>query len=393
MKPHVRQFVSWLRLVFPPAGVALGAAATLLFLDAQCWWLMWQFGAQPPLEMLRIRDVMGLLTCFLIGATRITRFHPIFRPDYDAWLRTMPWHVGKPLPGGPVHLVLQDAFLLLLIWILMPQFTLSISYVPLCFLVGYLAAVALALYVAGVSSISYLLAFGLGLIVHVVRDPSAALAIAVLLYIPALWGLRAAWGNLWIATDLNSLEGFFKRIGKTITANAREEDEIEIAWPFDELAPRLPQYSISYRNGVLVSLLLGWWVYVLVSMWKNPVEQRTAALFATGPMMGAVVVRVIRYVNGHRPPLSLVARFVRNLGIIPRYDVIFVAPILALVIALAGQQAVLAQIVPPAVTMGGTTALVFIIVLTMGPSLARWHFTGGHRRSTGLRNAERFEKI
>ena len=392
MKSRLRQFLSWLRLVFPPLEVVLTAAAMLMLMNGLCLWVLFEFGAAPPPEAIRIRDACGLVTCLIIGFSRVTRFHPIFRPDYAAWLRLTPWHVGKPLPGGPVHLVPQDALTLVLIWIAMPEFAMNISLLPLLFLVGYLIASIIALYIAGVWPIAYLLAYGMGLVALTAHTPQNGLIVSLLLYVFALLGIHMAWGCGWVPIELNNIDHIFKRAG-LYSGSTPEEQDSDLAWPYDQLAPRLPRYSISYRNGVLLSLLFGWWVYVVISLVKLPVDRRGVAMFVMTLVMALPALRALRYINGHRSPLNLPARIVCRLGFIPRYDVIFAAPILGVLIACLGQRAVVQNIAPPEIVAPLTVSLVFLVVLTMGPSFARWHLTGGHRLSTNAFKGDRFEKI
>ncbi len=52
----------------------------------------------------------GLL-CFAaawLGLIRMAWFHPSLRSSYRNWLKTTCWHVGKPLPLGPVTLTWLD---------------------------------------------------------------------------------------------------------------------------------------------------------------------------------------------------------------------------------------------------------------------------------------------
>ena len=110
------------------------------------------------------------------------------------------------------------------------------------------------------------------------------------------------------------------------------------------------------------------------------------ACFAAG-------ARLIRYLNGYAPPLSLLGRLGTGRLIIPAYDQVFVAPLLAMVVAgaayvlsglpLRAAAPVLAWLHAPQWTAPITFALVAFIIASGRPSLRHWRLCGGHRHWHG----------
>jgi hypothetical protein len=392
MNLQVTRLASWLRLVFPPAYIILGVVVPLLPLD----WIYWQFRIrfnQPvPVEITRPRDCIVLAACVLLGVIRVLRFHPFFLRDYCQWLRTTPWQAGKPLPGGPIHLVLQDILPVLLVRLLAPEFTFNILYLPLAYLAGYLVPLALVLRATGVWQAGYLVAFGLGLAVHEILDPPVTLTVAVGCYLIAVSGTRTAWHRDWEPADVRS--PFSALLGiRRQEPDMADGSNVEIAWPLDVLAPRLPSISVRRHDAVLLALLAGWWVYVLISIIPGRIDQMNTAVFAISVAILAAPMRLAVYIYRYRSPISLWGRIVRQWGIIPRYDVVFVAPLLAIAIGVVGQGALWTAPLPPAAVAATTIAAVLLVALNAGPSLARWSLTGGHRLRTGFLDPQRFARI
>ena len=306
MTPYIRQLASWLRLVFPPAGYVASLIAALVFYDLVLWWVFYRVGLPVPTDVLRQRDVVALVACVVLGVFRGTAFHPLFRTEYRKWLRTTPWRVGKRLPAGPVHLVVQDIVPLLIIWTLAPDLSLSPLRLPCWFLSGYLAALAIAFLFAGETWGAYVLAFGLGLALRLQWNVAALSAVLVALYAPALAALRLSLGrfpwddSVWI--DAKTPQWWRYRASGEV--EKRDDAGLDLAWPFDRLGPRLPQFTMPYIHGVLLGLLCGWWVYAALSLIPQPKDRELIAFAAVWLTPTAAAVRLLVYVAHYRPPLS-----------------------------------------------------------------------------------------
>jgi hypothetical protein len=152
-----------------------------------------------------------------------------------------------------------------------------------------------------------------------------------------------------------------------------------LGWPFDLMRPRPVPSGISYRDGTLISLLAGWWVYAITA---NPMSDETRMPILAYAMMAPMVaaaVRLGRYCTFYRPPISLWGRLITLRWIVGGYDKVFLAPLgiiatLALVARLWFLWGLSMQ----------TAALIFVVLglliaLNAAPTLDDWRLTGSHR--------------
>jgi hypothetical protein len=199
------------------------------------------------------------------------------------------------------------------------------------------------------------------------RNIYVAIAVLLALYVLCYWGLRQylkgfPWNSkYWKADPVRELRKQAIRQGG-------------IGWPFKFLniyeAP-----AISFGGAFLLSLLLTWWICVLRWLAEIPYSFGLLVLFA-------VYVAWLRwwvYGLAHRPPISLWGRIFTFRWIIPRYDMIYVAPICVL---LAG------TLVPFALGRAGLDRtwnfelsffLIFLLAFSLPPRLREWSLTGPHR--------------
>src|SRR5207249_1213109 len=106
-----------LRLVLP-SGPILGIFAVLYVISEASrrlleWWLapFLQFQIRPGTLLLAV-------ACFSYASFRTTHCHPFYNARYRRWLQTTPWTSRLPLPLGPIHLVWQDGFVLVMMALL-----------------------------------------------------------------------------------------------------------------------------------------------------------------------------------------------------------------------------------------------------------------------------------
>ncbi|HVX13416.1 MAG TPA: hypothetical protein VHC22_19690 [Pirellulales bacterium] len=381
----IRRVVQWLRVAALPPRVWL-LLLPVLAIEVCYWCTVWQ-GAAFPIDhfLLQRRDWLLIAAAILLGMSRVQAFHPLYQHGYRNWLRVTPWTSGVPLPVGPIHLVLQDAVLLLLGFLLWHHPQVSQFYLPLGFMFGYLALLCASFASTGMTGFAYLLAFGLGEVIRQWYDPATALAIAVWLYLAGWIGLRRMlakfpWGlsTYWTAPSLQSIN----------EANLRQM----LGWPLDQLQRSLGK--LSYVHGCLLSLLMGWWAYSLISLVPNPMDaanfMRLALGFSTIP---ALAMRTFPYWMDYRPPISFWGRLLTLRWIIPRYDHFLIAPILISIAATTLPYLLVGWQVPDLAALALTVSVVLGLAANMPPSLENWRLTGFHRIVPGSMNKQEFEKI
>jgi hypothetical protein len=373
--------IPWLRVVLPSQGLLV--ALTVLYAGAAAvrLWLERHFGVQLPEEVRRLftAPVLGF------GAVgyaiwRVMAFHPLYRSEYRKWLATTPWTSRQPLPLGPVHLVPQDVVLvgtvvLLAFWLSGDRW---VVHVPLLFLTVYLLFLGGTMFFTGAWPWGYTVAFGLGLIVWLWNRPLACASAALVTYAAAYAGLRWSlahfpWEPRWVR-ELSDLMG----------ANVHPERGLgnALGWPFGRLAPKLPglEFHIPVHHALLISLLIGWWVFAATSALNDSEDRQNVIL--SMPLSAVFFVPVVRlsvYCTSYRSPISFLGRLATGRWFIPGYDQVFVPSLLAIWIGcsleiisvLIGLRHLYSQPI--------IIALVLFITLGMGPSLKVWRLTGQHR--------------
>ncbi len=367
--------IHWLRVVLPAWWLLMIPVIGCGVFEAPIVYLEWKLG--QPLQDFRVRrPSLGFLCIFSIfyAVYRAVGFHPLTRPSYARWLVTTPWTSARPLPLGPIHLVTQDVLILagavLLAW---PANRLQALVVAQVFLLVYLIGLAVTLWLTGEKLCAYVVGFGAGLMLHFLLKLPAFGVAALATYGIAFWGLRRALARFpWAALPLTSkLEKGKHQVGLE-----------ELGWPFRALAPKYIGFQgIQTQDAFFFSLLAGWFFYVV--LWLFMTEKDFKPEYAESvlhPLLtGLIGGRILIYLYGHLPPISFPGRVALGRWIIPKFDQIFLAPLLALLVgcslpaffALAGIEPILACSV--------TLSLCLFILMGMGPSLKAWRLTGHHR--------------
>jgi hypothetical protein len=338
----------------------------------------WRIGRPVPLE---VRP--GVLTlralCFFYGVYRVTRFHPYFHPGYCRWLASTPWVDRKPLPLGPVHLVWQDAF------VLVPLALLSLFQVDLdpltlvpVLMGGYLVLLSLTFIEPGLAGFAYALAFGLGLLVRLWPIPWACALAAVGSYLVGYVGLRCWLRKSLRVINLSQLESP-TNLSESPTEPAL--DRSGLGWPFNQLGPKwLSRARISSGHAVVVSLLAGWWLYACAALVRHPMNARQLlSVVAVISVSGVVAGRTALYCNGYAAPISFWGRVWTLRWIIPGYDQVFLGPVLALLGGLFFLRQFDLANLDALYAFPIAMSFALFVALAMPPSLKAWRLTGNHR--------------
>jgi hypothetical protein len=319
---------------------------------------------------------MTLLLIFVFGVLRASSLHPLVWTSYGSWLERTPWRMPKPLPLGALHLTPRDGILLALVALAMHDATVSRLLVPLLFLIGYYLASCCLLLATGEKGFCYALLFGLGLVARLWSELPEAVAVAALCYPLAVWGLRYSLARFpWSSPLLRRAFDLIRNAGLQNTGD-KIAPTPQLGWPFDIIRPRQPPSGISYLDGTIVSLLVGWTLYGVAS-------NRDALEFSLG--LGGLVVMMITfgrvglYCQSYRPPISLWGRIWTGRWIIPGYDKVLIPSIAVLVIAVVTVRLLERRVLEPQIVDPVAIALALFVLLNSGPSLEDWRHTGSHR--------------
>jgi len=382
----------WLWLVLPPGwAVAAFFLPYLLYEALRLWMELRVFGTGPRFES----DVLGpptyliVATCVAYGGFRAIAFHPLFRPEYCKWLELTRWTDRKPLPAGPIHLVVQDLVVIGLLLALMHTWGMAILQAILAFAFVYQLLLVIPLWVTGLRWRSYAILFVLGAAIWQSQNAAAVVTIVAALYPFTYLSLRRSLERFpWQLPDWwPRLE-----VKPDATREDRKPGRKYLGWPYDLLQPLRPRWRIRLCDGTAASVLLGWWVYAGLSH-VSDFERDSPLPLAWFLIFGAIAWRAVLYCGNYWWPISLWGRLWTGRWIIPRYDRVLVAPILALAVLFFGPVVMRFLHVGIPLQAAVTVALIAWILMNMGPKLIVWQLTGGHRIHPGTADKRLFVKL
>jgi hypothetical protein len=310
------------------------------------------------------------------GFRRVRSFHPAFQPEYRAWLARTPWTPAKGMPLGPVHLVLADAVLLgLAVAASWPYYGAagSLDLVKI-FLGAYTSMLLLTLFVTGERLAAYTVWAGLGtmLLFRSLDGPFYAAAAAT--YLVGMIGFRRSLGRFpWNFSATSTTQAL------NHSALDEEIHRARFAWPFAYLSPGTRYLSLGLVDGVVLALLGGWTLFVALSLFPPRDHDGLYAIMPNLILLAAVARVFVYRVNEHRPPISLSGRVATGRWIVPAYDRVFVAPLLAAVVAAIFSVLFYRWNVPAGLGATTTFAASLLILFTGGPTRREWLLTAPSR--------------
>jgi len=349
----------------------LAAVLLICGIQATIYYVEHVLGKPLPLKI-HPGEVLLLVACLLHGIGRATRTHPCFDGEYLAWLRTTPWTSAKPLPQGPVHLVWEDAVIMsffAIVSLILPAFV--VPKLILTAFAAYLAVITLSLWITDASGHGYLCALGLGFVVLYLKRAEIALAICLIVYVIAFLGLRRSLANLsWALLTLpRAKEDLLKKFRQA-----------QIGWPYQRIMADVSRNRlVNSADAVLCVLLGAFWLYACASLAFNPAQRQVllALVLCFAPLITSLV-RLSIYTLGYVSPISFWGRLFTLRPLVPRYDVVFLTPLLAVACGIAALAAFWGR-VPDEITLLVPAAVAILVNLLGPPGLRRWRLTGGHR--------------
>jgi hypothetical protein len=385
--------IRWLRVVLPPGWVFVLAAFFYLVMQIYARVLEWVEGIAFFGNPDRMTALYLTFLAMLYAIYRVASFHPATRPGYFEWLRGTPWTSRQPLPLGPVHLVWQDAVILGTgLAVFAPLLQWRSVFVIEGFLVAYLVALAMVSYLTGQRVWSYALVFGVGSMVLCWPDPFAFFVVAAVTCWFGWVALRESLARFpW--EDAGTLEAFHRQVRVAFYAQKHLQVNA-LGWPHDQMGPESVEHSsrgvgiglTTWRDTLLTGLVVGWIVYVMFTCMRrgNPamgpdyfrVLELLLYVFSCLFLIGG---RLCIYLDCYRPPLSLMGRLAHLRLIIPGFDQVLVAPLLAIMVLVAASNIVMWTKIDSIITLSIAAALTWWILLGVGPSLKTWRLTGHHR--------------
>ncbi len=356
-----------------PGRLLVPLALLFIFFEGPVLYLEWRIG-RPLLELkVRPGTVLIYLTAAFYGIYRAMAFHPFYQEDYRQWLELTPWTVHKPLPMGPISLILEDGVLLsVLILISLTQpYHYSIRIVNI-FLISHSVFLAATFWSTGTRYFGYLAVFGVDLAILLWPSPWICFAVTVSIYLVVYEGLwqslaRFPWPIEWSLNDLLNTQGLTEKLVGPACG-----------WPYDRFFRDIrtsEKYTMAPVDAILLSLVAGWSAYCIFSLVQDP-----DARLGMGSVLAAFVSyfvwlsRLVTYTNFYRPPISLWGRIWTGKWVIPGYDICLVGPAFAIVGGV-----LMYAMSPRELRAAVAMTTVILLILLVPPELRKWRLTGKHR--------------
>ncbi|HUG19497.1 MAG TPA: hypothetical protein VMM56_10990, partial [Planctomycetaceae bacterium] len=248
------------------------------------------------------------------------------------------------------------------------------------FLTCYLVVWCFALMITGQTRHAYAIALGLSGLLFVWPSPIGCLILFGVLYAIARSGivkcfhLFADWSpDPWRSCNPNL---------RALSSQQKQRDR-RLGWPYDVLSPKRIEDSISVGWSAALGILVGWWCFALVFL-HVPAGCQDPLMAAC--LIAIIVggVRLLAYLVGSAAPLSIRGRVLNHRWILPRYDVVLIAPLLIVLLALTMISISSFPWIPvsilTAIVAGGSV----FISLACPPGLEEWKLTGSHRIVPGI---------
>ena len=239
------------------------------------------------------------------------------------------------------------------------------------FLIGHQAMVMIPSFSTGSISFGYAIAFMIGLSIRLWPEPRYFLASALAGYLVGWVGLRFSLANFpWPSYEKPEL------------ADPKKAAlEAACGWPFDQLQPRARAGRILPGHaGVFISLLAGWYLFAIESLFPNPGARWTYLhLTFANSILFLALGRTSIYRSGYAAPINFWGRLRTFRWVIPGYDQVYLAPLCTILVGVLAVDRFRPAGLVDDTFLPVALAAAFLVTLTTGPSLARWRLTGRHR--------------
>lgn len=335
-------------------------------------------------EVVRVRAVIIGAAAVVFAFYRVLRFHPGCSQAYADWLKLSPWEPQKPLPLGPVLPVWQDAVTIGALSGIAVVHAHVNPQLPLVAFVGtYLGVMSVVL----LSTRQWPVCIALGFLWPALLLPdlnffgveSLMAVIAIVVFV----GYRHSLTSFpWIpVVSIKRMSASTLQTEINFDAAGEPEDQRQLAkagWPYWVLSAKYRRQSITTRNGAVISAMATWLCYCLI----KSTGAKSQPELAVAVVLVAAVVRTTVYLVDARPPFNILGRLRTGRIVVPGFDQVFLAPILA------GSVATLADLVVRfsgdwfPMTEAGVVGMCLCILLNTGPSLKTWMLTGQNRLAT-----------
>ncbi|MBI5095872.1 MAG: hypothetical protein HZB26_25990 [Candidatus Hydrogenedentes bacterium] len=337
----------------------------------------------------------------MYGLARALAFHPCFDTEYRTWLARTPFSGRQPLPAGPAHLVWQDAVVIIALTAFGLVYSMSPYRIVVCMFAPYLFFHAGTLHVTDNKGASYVLYCGVPCMWYFSGHEILRWCIPTLLYLLAFIQLPRC---LRFIAEYNAqpaeasppavsevIRQTNEALGNRTTVRGTDAGENDLAisfWPYNRLAP-IAAHDFPRIDAILIPIALTWWVASSLSF--IPEDEFLLPKTSIAPWIASFVIslvlslgRLLKYMSGCSSPINLFGRVATLRWIVPGFDRIVIAPLLALGSAVLATTVMAACGVSPAFLYTVPPGIALLLLLNLGPSLHVWRLTGAHRLVPGM---------
>lgn len=307
--------------------------------------------------------VFGIV--FLYGVYRGWLFQP-FQDPYRSWLIRSPWTAEQKLPLGPMQLCLADLIVVALLAIPIWGNWLTVGTAGFWFLSAYVLSQLAVFYHANQ--------------LWKLWGSFAIVAAAFLVPIPDLiWSLPLAVAVVF-AILYRVQHTALKRLRLTEQLMETEVDQKNgtSSSPFGyAIGPNLRAKwkSDTYETSLACCIV---WSLFCYGVFVRKFDPTLTLFLMMAPCAIAAILGLIRIrpCANHVPPVDRL----RSLRfILPKYDIIFVAPLSMMTVAIGATIVGLGWQIPAEYLSPATTAIVFLMFEYIPPDAEQWKTKGGHR--------------
>jgi hypothetical protein len=362
--------IAWFRRVYDPYwmfGYWLVIMAPIAGIHA----ILWRFGdVFPKGESRRFLLVFPSIGLLGYGLWRGLVFHPLLRPDFRRWLEATPWTPDRPLPFGPLHLNWQD-FVVVVVFLL-----------PAAIVNGSEASLVLA-----VGGLGYLIG---SLYVFAYAGPRGhCYAVLALVAVGVFLGTfhYEFTTPVLLATYLVTVHGQRRNLNRFPWPEhfPAVETISQLGWPYQQLETRqkpavlqsweCPVIGTIVGLGLFVALWLSWISLDPVLVQRGYIVERNFASGCLMPLLGVHLVSRLIWMVPCAPPITLLGRLAIGRPIIPQYDVLFLAPLLATLVFIPLPLILIGQGLHPLASYPLCAFLGTTAYLLCPPRYADWRLT------------------
>ncbi len=335
---------------------------------------------------LRFSGYFAIFCCLLYGGYRVIAAFPPSQPSYFNWLVATPWQHGTAFPVGPLYMrfywtdVIVPTILIVTQW-RNPE--IRVVWLIGALLIGYLGLLTIVLGVTRQKESCYamVMAFGLVIVACIKIGAFAGLVVLVLMYGFAVFAQNRMFQFYPWDTSAKMLRTFGTNFEKRSESTRKNQDVSFMRTDFSFAGPQNVD-TIGFVDSVGVSILLGWWTFVVMLIGHAASSDSLATMwFHLIPFVGPFL-RLMTYVGVGRPPIGLFGRLATGNWIVPGYDRVFINPMIGCLVAVLMLWGGSAMGMASELYVPVSVAVVTWIAISGKPTYWEWRLTGQHSRHT-----------